>query len=1062
METISPASPSTLLNIRSFHVDTVLSDNVNRQRFVHEHEQNFSVVAPAGVGKTKAIVDRIVNIALNDGEREQSRLQRLVVVTYTKKAADEMHLRTRNAIMEQRVNPEVIRRLNRAYFGTIHSYCLELLRQHGILLGLPTTVDVTENDELLWSRFLYHTDQLSNILPKKVERHFFRHTQLEPLYLLARRSRIKGGNTPLDAISPYPNLNLTPLLEFPPNNRAKGKVEMGQKQLQRWLKAVEEDEGFIPPPIYEMGGKEFQELWRASFQPLRDWMSEVACILIAHVSNSYRNFRVSQGVLTYDDLVDLTAEILKDKHVGAEIRAEGKHVILDEAQDTDPAQFEVLTEIARSASAQGTWLKKGGAPPGAGRFCMVGDPQQSIYGSRADLDFYQYAHKKLLKDAEAEELFFEVTFRCDEKIVKGVNLFFPSILDGRGKVGEQVKFVPLKARPDAGSGQVYRTNLKLSPEMEGERNQQAVTLAYVQAFVGWLKNLEPGDLRARDWSEVAILCPRNEWLEALDRELKISAINTQVLSRTEQLRTLPAYAWFTALMLVISEPENAFEIAGLLREVFGISDHDLVTYYQYWKKNPERFPTTAHALQILHPVESNGVVIEKLNLLTQARQQALTLPLRDAVTYLVDAIRLRERLNALPLSHSSESQILLDNFITQSGIAEAERMSLSEWTHSLIEKMNDQVKSEASNSGHIQLLSCHKAKGLEWDAVLLPFFSRPIGFALNNYPQFFYSKGKGGPLLAIDKHHEHDDYKIQADREKEKELDRLLYVAMTRARKTLVLFNDEVFFSSNKSSFAERLKIFSDASNNKIWSSLPTTNQPETGIEKEVESEPTGETNDEEKEATFNIASLDTARNRAQGKFNRVTPHTLVKPVSEILTDRDEPELILGHEFSEESIVTSAIEYGNWWHTMMEVNRWDQDIVIWKNHCALSVESTACPLSERGKKEIDLFFKSDLVERLLASDYKVSTEAPLLWGRDDIVYEGLIDFVAYDLERKQWIIIDWKTHQNSNPELATNLREQYEPQIDAYATALRDIFGQPVNAYLYATALGQLIEIIKN
>jgi len=1062
MDAVSPTAPSTLNNIHSLNVATVLSDNVNRQRFVHEHGQNFSVVAPAGVGKTKAIVDRIVNIALNDGEREHSRLQRLVVVTYTKKAADEMHHRTRNAIMEKRVSPEVIRRLNRAYFGTIHSYCLELLRQHGTLIGLPTTVDVTENDELLWSRFLYHTDQLSKILPKKVERHFFRHTQLEPLYLLARRSRIKSGNTQLNAISPYPDLNLIPLLQFQPNNRAKGKVEMGQKKLQRWLKAVEEDEGFIPPPIYEMGGSEFQVLWRASFQPLRDWLSEVACVLIAHVSNSYRNFRVSQGVLTYDDLVDLTAEILKDKHVGAEIRAERKHVILDEAQDTDPAQFEVLTEIARPGSAQGTWLKEGGAPPGAGRFCMVGDPQQSIYGSRADLDYYQYAHKKLLKDAEAEELFFEVTFRCDEKIVEGVNLFFPSILDGRGKLGDQVKFVPLKARPACGSGQIFRTNLELPPEMEVGRNQQAVTLAYVKTFVAWLKNLKPSDLRARDWSEVAILCPRNEWLEALDRELKTSAFSTQVLSRTEQLRTMPAYAWFTALMLVISEPENAFEIAGLLREVFGISDHDLVTYYQYWKKNPERFPSTAHALQILHTVESSGIVTEKLNLLARARQQALTLPLRDAVTYLVDTIHLRERLNALPLGHSSESQILLDNFITQSGIAEAERMSLSEWTHSLIEKMNDQVKSEASNSGHIQLLSCHKAKGLEWDAVLLPFFSRPIGFALNNYPQLFYQKGKKEPLLAIDKHHEHDDYKNQADREKEKELDRLLYVAMTRARKTLVLFNDEVFFSSNKYSFAERLKISADGSNNIIWGGLPTTNQPETGIKKETESEPPGEITDEEKEAAFIITSLDTARESAQGKFNRVTPHTLVKSVSAIITDRNEPELKLGHEFPEESLLTSAIEYGNWWHTMMELNRWDQDIVSWKNYCSLSVESTDCPSSERGKKEIDLFFKSDLVERLLASEFIVSTEAPLLWGLDDIVYEGLIDFVAYDLKREQWIIIDWKTHQISNPEMATHLREQYEPQIDAYANALRHIYDQPVNAFLYATALGQLLEINKN
>lgn len=1056
MDALSSTPPSTLIDVKSLNMDTILSDNVIRQRFVNEHEQNFSVVAPAGVGKTKAIVDRIVNIALTDGGRNHSRLRRLVVVTYTKQAADEMHHRTRDAIMQKKVSPEVLGRLNQVYFGTIHSYCLELLRQHGTLIGLPSTIDVTENDELLWSRFLYHTDQLSNILPKKVERHFLRHTQLEPLYLLARKNRVKSVNKQLNTFAHYPDLDLTSLIQFPPNKRSKGKIEMVQKQLQRWLKAMRDDEGFIPPPICEIGGKEFQNLCKASFQPLRDWLSEVGSFLIAHVSNSYRNFRVSQGVLTYDDLIDLTADILKDKTVGAEIRAEGKHVILDEAQDTDPGQFEVLTEIARPESAQGIWLKNGGIPPGTGRFCMVGDPQQSIYGSRTDLNFYQHVHKKLLKDAQGEELFFKVTFRCDEKIVEGINLFFPSILNGEGKLGEQVKFVPLKARPNCGSGQIIRKTLELPQEMEIKKNHQAITLAYTQAFVGWLKNLEPNDLRARDWAEVAILCPRNEWLEALNRELKTSAFSTQVLSRTEQVRTIPSYAWFTALMLVISEPENAFEIAGLLREVFGISDHDLVTYYQYWKKNPGRFPTTAHALQILHTVKHNSIVAEKLNLLTHARQHALTLPLHDAVTYLVDKIHLRERLSKLPLSDSTESQILIDNFITQSVIAETDRMSLSDWTHSLIEKMSDQIKSEPAKDGHIQLLSCHKAKGLEWDAVLLPFFSRPIGFALKNYPQLFYLKGENRSLLAIDKHHEHESYKIQAEREKEKELDRLLYVSMTRARKTLVLFNDEVFFSSNKSSFTERLKISFGKTNNKIWTNLPKTNHPETRGKRA----PAPTFSEEIKDIT---TSLDLARNHAQGKFNRVTPHSLVKSVSALITDRNEPEIILGHEFSEKSLLTSATEYGNWWHKMMEINHWEQDIVSWKNHCSLNVESTVCPSSERGKKEIDLFFKSDLVEQLLVSKYKIFTEAPLLWSLDNItVYEGLIDFVAYDLKKEQWIIIDWKTHQIAGPEMTTKLYEQFKPQIDAYASALRHIYCQPVSAYLYPTALGQLIEINKS
>ena len=145
---------------------------------------------------------------------------------------------------------------------------------------------------------------------------------------------------------------------------------------------------------------------------------------------------------------------------------------------------------------------------------------------------------------------------------------------------------------------------------------------------------------------------------------------------------------------------------------------------------------------------------------------------------------------------------------------------------------------------------------------------------------------------------------------------------------------------------------------------------------------------------------------------------------------------------------------------MMEVNHWDQGVETWKGHCGIRVESPACLDPLRGKQEIDLFFKSDLVERLVASEYKIRSEVPLLWGsNDDIIYEGLIDLAVYDRGLEQWMIIDWKTHRPSKQNLAANLREQYHPQINAYTNSLREIYGHPVKGYLYATALGQLIEI---
>ena len=1038
----------------------ILSDSANRHRFVHEFNHNFSVHAPAGVGKTKAIVDRIVNIALNDSESEHTLLQRLVIVTYTKKAADEMQHRTRNAIMEKGVGPDVVNRLNQAYFGTIHSYCLELLRQQGSLLGLPATIEIAESEDLLWEQFIRSSDLLTAILPEEARLYFLRHTRLDSIFQLARKLKFPVEKGQEKKVPPQPELDFDPVFQCPPNKRSKGNVETGQEILRRWLEVEAGGDGYNPIPVYEKGGKDFQEIWSNSFILLRNWLGKTAIVLISHVSQEYLKFRIAQGLLTYGDLVELVLELLKDVQVGGEIRAEGKCVILDEAQDTDPSQFKVLTEIARPESAQGVWINGDDQPPEAGRFCMVGDPQQSIYGSRADLVVYQQLHQKFLKENAAEELIFEVTFRCAERIVDAVNLFFPQVLKGTGKIGEQVKFVPLKARPDAEKGQLFRAILDRPGEIEQSRRQGVVALSYATALANWLKRIKPEDLGARSWSDVAILCPRNEWLETLDVELKAAGFATQLLSRSDRMGNNPTYAWFTSLMAIISEPENAFEIAGVLREFFGISDHDLVAYYQFWKSHHEQYPPTTHALQILHPVEGDGCVAETLNLLARSRQKAMTMPLREAVAYLVDAVQLRHRLVMLPLSYPSETNTLLDHLIAQSAVAEGERMSLAEWTYSLVNGLDNQIDSGSLLPDHIQLLSTHKAKGLEWDAVLLPFFFRQINYAHGNYPRLNYEQGQKSLTVTLDKQHDTNTYREQLDKGQHQELDRLLYVAITRARQTLVLFNDESFFPPEKNSFGTRLKVNLNETNHEHWIALPTGLHTDTESEAGVDRDVVTENVDEKKISPFDSTILKSARRHGLGKFKHATPHTLAMRVKDLPTERDEPEQLLGHAFPDESSNTAATEYGSWWHEMMEENAWDKNMENWKSHCASKAQSPTCPDPHRGREEIELFFYSQLTAQLTAHDYRIQTEVPFLWRDDeDSVFEGLIDFVAYDHTLKQWMVIDWKTHQATAQNFTADLVKQYTPQLSAYANALHGISGEPVKTYLYSTALGQLLAI---
>ena len=173
-----------------------LVDRNARQRFACELNRNFSVVASAGSGKTRAITDRVVEIARSRQALEW--LPQLVVVTYTNRAADEMQQRARRQILEDpelSKNPDVIEAFNRAFFGTIHSFCMKLLAAHGHDLGLPRNLELIADEADLWNQFVQQYTTIGRSLSEQNRRILLRHVQARQLMELARSSRCRTGKT---------------------------------------------------------------------------------------------------------------------------------------------------------------------------------------------------------------------------------------------------------------------------------------------------------------------------------------------------------------------------------------------------------------------------------------------------------------------------------------------------------------------------------------------------------------------------------------------------------------------------------------------------------------------------------------------------------------------------------------------------------------------------------------------------------------------------------------------------------------------------------------------------
>src|SRR5471030_2959912 len=133
---------------------SALIDQAERDRFILTQGKNISVIAPAGVGKTTSIVERIVHLAQLPEAQAVDRLSRLIVVTYSVRAAQQMQQRARAAIRAANVPTRVQRAFQQTFFGTIHSYCVQLLDRFGHYLGLPSPVGLLQDEAEIWRRFL--------------------------------------------------------------------------------------------------------------------------------------------------------------------------------------------------------------------------------------------------------------------------------------------------------------------------------------------------------------------------------------------------------------------------------------------------------------------------------------------------------------------------------------------------------------------------------------------------------------------------------------------------------------------------------------------------------------------------------------------------------------------------------------------------------------------------------------------------------------------------------------------------------------------------------------------
>ena len=845
------------------------------------------------------------------------------------------------------------------------------------------------------------------------------------------------------------------------------KLPKAKKILEEWEKRWRDTDEFVPWPTCATSAREFVQLWRDAFRPLREWVNACALCVAAEVQRDYRDFRLERGAVTYADQVALAVELLRIPEVARRVREKNYRVILDEAQDTDPKQFFVLLAVAAapvrlddspSPAAARLPLPQGEAvmsspvransaamaKPRPGHFCMVGDFQQSIYRDPADLAHYRELHDSLVVSAAAEKLKFSVTFRLDQAQLDFVNATFANILN---KIDDQVEFVELSPRPDILPGQVIRFELGGDVDLSLSEIQRAAIEA--RQLAKWIRAIGLKGLRVRSWSQVAILCPRKAWLLALRDALTAPGVDlpVEVQSESEREAEHPAYAWLTALLAIMIDPHASYEIVGVLREVFGISDDELSRFAD---GDGTRF-------QIAERTRGRGVVPDTLNNLVRLRDALPQQPLFTAVQETVRVTQLRERLRSLPASEFGDTTAELERLLSAAAAAETRKDSVADFAESLRRKFHAIRETHPSTADAIQLITVHKAKGSEWDAVIVPFLAREVRLGSTNYPRIVQTEPAQIALDAGD----WEEFKEDAKRVQRQEMERLLYVALTRARHTLVLAMDQEFFRGAKG------QVHSDTQLKWLRADHGEVNAPAVAGILSGAAACTETASRQSKTRREEVADslgtlrletgwIDLARQNA-ARFietlspSRFSPEEEIEPVeSADVWIEVEPEL------RPPRIENPATRYGLWWHSFAQQMNW-LAASAWEKIFDASV--TASPDPARSKREWELLKKhlasdSDFRRRIAATI--VHAELPFFWRLNEPnSLEGIVDLALFNGDKA--LILDWKTNRIA-PDKIDNLCALYRPQIAAYWKAVTEMTGLTVAAGIYSTSTGQVIE----
>jgi ATP-dependent helicase/nuclease subunit A len=532
----------------------------------------------------------------------------------------------------------------------------------------------------------------------------------------------------------------------------------------------------------------------------RDRTRALLHIATAAAAN-YRREKAERGLLDYDDLIDRTLAMLSRVSSGwvhYKLDRGVDHVLIDEAQDTSPRQWDIVFHLIAE------FTSGAGARDGVVRTIFaVGDEKQSIFSFQgaAPHEFDQRRRELDRRFTNAglkfDPVSFTYSFRSGPAILRSVDHVFREQAIYRSIHAENT--YPLHhALDDAGPGLIELWDLAeaddrkdiegwrapfdgvsvTSPEVKLSKRIQAEIKRLIED--GTMTGHAGGRRRLRYGDVLVLVRRRGNLFDAVIQALKhanIPVAGADRLKLTEHIAIIDLMNLADALLL----PQDDLALAVALKSpLFGLTDDDLFTL-AWQRRGSLRAALSIHAA-------ANGKVKAALGRLEQCERRVARETPFAFYAWLLGGDGGRQRI-LKRLGH--EANDALDEFLELALNYERKAPASLQGFMAWLRAADTEVKRDMEISrDEVRVMTVHGAKGLEAAVVfLVDTTSSPSD---TQRLRLIHLPGSNGAVVVWAGRKADDPTAVASARaamldETEDEYRRLLYVAMTRAADRLII-----------------------------------------------------------------------------------------------------------------------------------------------------------------------------------------------------------------------------------------------------------------------------------